>query len=116
VRVEARLFVRMKRGFCNCFKGVADDDEVDRLTDFEFLGGPSQPLGPGRPVRFADMAGRMRAFTVDSAAAPSRHAVSVVIAKNCDALVAMLLSDRDAVSPDANIANLLPPTILATLP
>jgi hypothetical protein len=73
---EARLFVRMKRGFCNCFKGVADDDEVDRLTDFEFLGGPSQPLGPGRPVKFADMGGRMRAFAVDSAEVPYRRAVS----------------------------------------
>jgi hypothetical protein len=113
---EARLFIRMKRGFCNCFRGVADDDEVDRLTDFEFLGGPSQPLGPGRPLRLADMAGRMRAFTVDSGAAPSRRAVSLVVAKNCDALVVTLISDRDAVFPDANIANLLPPTILATLP
>ena len=42
--LEARLFVRAKRGFCNCFQGVADDAEVDRLTDFEFLGGPSRPL------------------------------------------------------------------------
>jgi hypothetical protein len=113
---EARLFVRMKRGFCNCFKGVADDDEVDRLTDFEFLGGPSQPLGPGRPVKFADMGGRMRAFAVDSAEVPYRHAVSLVVSRDCDALVATFISDREAVSPDANIANLLPPKILANLP
>ena len=30
--LEARLFVRAKRGFCNCFQGVADDAEVDRLN------------------------------------------------------------------------------------
>jgi len=106
----------MKRGFCNCFQGVADDDEVDRLTDFEFLGGPSRPLEPGHPVKFSDMAGRMRAFTVQSAEASSRQAVSLVVAKDCDALVATLIYDRDASFPNANMIKLLPPKILATLP
>jgi len=113
---DARLFVRMKRGFCNCFQGVADDDEVDRLTDFEFLGGRSLPLGPGHPVKFADMSGRMRAFTVTNFEASSRHAVSLLVAKDCDALVATLIYDRDASFPNANMIKLLPPKILATLP
>ena len=30
--------VRPKIGFCNCDKGVADDDEVDRVTDLVLLG------------------------------------------------------------------------------
>jgi hypothetical protein len=114
---EARLFVRAKRGFCNCFQGVTDDAEVDRLTDFEFLGGGSRPLGPGRPVNLGDMAGRVRAFAVESAEAPSRRAVSFVVAKNCDALVATLVSDSAAAAAwDSRIADLLPRTILANLP
>ena len=52
--LEARLFVRVKRGFCNCFQGVADDAELDRLSDFTFLGGASRPLGPGRAIALGD--------------------------------------------------------------
>jgi hypothetical protein len=113
----ARLFVRVKRGFCNCVQGVADDAEVDRLTDFAFFGGPSRPLEPGQPVTFGDMSGRVRSFAIQSAEAPSRRAVSLVIAKNCDALVATIISDHAAsLASDSNAVDLLPRTILANLP
>jgi hypothetical protein len=112
---DAQLFIRVKRGFCNCLQGVADDAEVDRLTDFEFLGGPSRPLGAGHPVRFDDMAGRVRSFAVDST--QTRRAVSLVVAKNCDALVATLISGGAAsAAAAAKIVDLLPRTILANLP
>jgi hypothetical protein len=109
----AQLFVRVKRGFCNCFQGVADDAEVDRLTDFEFLGGASQPIGAGRRIRLDDLAGRMRAFTVDGAQAPTRRAVSLILAKDCDALVATWISEdarADVKGPES-----LPRTVLAGL-
>jgi hypothetical protein len=111
-----RLFVRVKRGFCNCVDGVADDAEVDRLTDFEFLGGPTRPLGPGRPIRLGDMAGRARSFAVDSAEAPSRRVDSVVVANRCDALVATFIADGPVSVSVSNIADLLPRTVLANLP
>ena len=116
--LEARLFVRVKRGFCNCFQGVADDAEVDRLTDFDFLGGPSRPLGPGRAIALGDMSGRMRSFAVDSAEVPSRRAVSLIVAKNCEALVATLIADREVAAADADAAilALLPRTLVANLP
>jgi hypothetical protein len=113
---EARLFIRVKRGFCNCLQGVADDAEVDRLTDFAFLGGPSRPLGSGQPVTFGDMSGRVRAFAIDRPEAPTRRAVSLVVAKDCDALVATIISDRAvSLASDSKIVDLLPPTILANL-
>ena len=114
---DAQLFIRVKRGFCNCFHGVADDAEVDRLTDFEFLGGSSRPLGAGQPVKFGDISGRVRSFAVDSAEAPTRRAVSLVVAKDCDALVATLISGDDALAAsDAKIVDFLPRTFLANLP
>jgi hypothetical protein len=113
----AQLFVRMKRGFCNCFQGVADDAEVDRLTDFAFFGAPSRPLGPGRAVALGAMSGRVRAFTRESAQAPSSRAVSLVLAKDCDALVATLISDQPlSAGADIHMTDLLPRTVLANLP
>jgi hypothetical protein len=112
---QAQLFVRIKRGFCNCFEGVADDAEVDRLTDFEVFGGPSRPLGAGRAIAIGDRSGRMRAFAVDGADAASRRAVSLVVAKDCEALVATLIADRGAVAEAAVLA-LLPRTLVANLP
>src|SRR5262249_28769425 len=29
------LFARTKTGFCNCFNGIADDDEIDRIGDVD---------------------------------------------------------------------------------
>jgi hypothetical protein len=113
--VEARLFVRVKRGFCNCFLGVADDAEVDRLTDFEFLGGAARPLGPGRAITLGDRSGRVRSFAIDGAQAPSRRAVLLVVAKDCEALVTTWISERAPAASDANIVDLLPRTILANL-
>jgi hypothetical protein len=107
----------VKHGFCNCFQGIADDAEVDRLTDFAFLGGPSRPLGPGRAITVGAMSGRARSFAVESAETLSRRAISLVVARNCDAVVATLISDgAGTAGADARIADLLPRTILANLP
>jgi len=116
--LEARLFARVKRGFCNCLQGVADDAEVDRMTDFEFFGGPSRPLGAGRAIMLGGRSGRVRSFAIESAVPPSRRAVSLVVANNCDALVATLIADREvaAAAADATILALLPRTLVANLP
>jgi hypothetical protein len=114
---DTRLFVRVKRGFCNCFQGVADDAEVDRLSDFEFFGGDARPLGPGRVLALGEFAGRMRAFAVENAEAPARRAVSFVLAKECDALVATLISDpAGQVGSETDLMGLLQPVALANLP
>src|SRR5207302_2489174 len=41
---EVELYVRPKIGFCNCDKGVADDDEVDRVIDLDLISERFAPL------------------------------------------------------------------------
>src|SRR5688500_6012072 len=32
---QVMLYVRAKIGFCNCAEGVADDEELERISDFD---------------------------------------------------------------------------------
>ena len=36
--VEVNLYLRAKVGFCNCTTGVSDDEELERLADFNLMG------------------------------------------------------------------------------
>ena len=47
------VLIRAKIGFCNCSTGVADDEELDRISDFELLGNQLTAQGPGRRSRSA---------------------------------------------------------------
>jgi hypothetical protein len=47
---EVRVYVRAKLGFCNCATGVATDDDLDRMSDFDLVGGDVTPLASGEPV------------------------------------------------------------------
>src|SRR5213083_2263096 len=47
---EVNLYIRAKIGFCNCTSGVADDDELDRISDYDLLGNQLSALGPGREI------------------------------------------------------------------
>ena len=49
---EVNLYLRAKIGFCNCVTGISDDDELDRMSDFDLVGGAT-PLGNGRPSPLA---------------------------------------------------------------
>ena len=60
---EVTVYVRAKIGFCNCTTGVSDDEELDRISDYDLLGNKLAALGPGRPIAVAWMKGRSRAFT-----------------------------------------------------
>ena len=55
---EINLYIRAKLGFCNCTTGVSDDDELNRLSDFNLIGDKFSFLGPGRPCRRGDRIGR----------------------------------------------------------
>ncbi len=50
---EINVYIRAKIGFCNCTTGVADDDELNRLSDVILMGEKIEHLGPGRPIRVA---------------------------------------------------------------
>src|SRR3954469_2211337 len=74
---EVTVYVRAKIGFCNCTTGVADDEELDRISDYDLLGNELAALGPGRPIAVAWMKGRSRAFTVGGPERPGPSAPSV---------------------------------------
>ena len=96
---EINLYVRAKIGFCNCTTGVADDDELDRISDFTLMGEGVANLGPGRPIGVAWMKGRSRSYTVATPIRAGRSALSVGFNDRCDAIVATAVVGRDR--PDA---------------
>jgi len=86
---EANLYLRAKIGFCNCTTGVADDDELDRLTDFRLMGDKLVVAGSGHPVDVAWMKGRSRAYV--AASGRGRSALAVAFNDRCDAIVATVV-------------------------
>lgn len=88
------VYIRPKVGFCNCYTGVADDDEIDRVGDVSLIGESYRALEPGKPVAISDMAGRSRAFVVDVAQSPPQYVIGIAVSKKCDAMVATIVSER----------------------
>jgi len=86
---EIEIYIRPKLGFCNCDRGVADDDEVDRVADLDLLSERFAPLEAGRVVRVADMAGRMRKYDLLMSDRSRRLAVGIAVSRRCDLLVAV---------------------------
>jgi hypothetical protein len=85
---EVHVYLRAKLGFCNCATGVANDDDLDRMSDFDLVGGDVVPLAAGRPVRIGTMNGRDRGYALASANVLGRSALSVVFNDRCDMVVA----------------------------
>ena len=81
------VYLRSKIGFCNCATGVADDSELERLSDFNLLGGKPVALASGGPVDIAWMKGRSRAYAM-SGFLDRGSMISVAFSNDCDALVA----------------------------
>jgi hypothetical protein len=95
---ETKLYLRAKLGSCNCANGVADDADLDRMSDFDLVGGEVSPLGAGRPIVVAWMKGRSRAYALTARNRPGRSAISIVFNDRCDMIVAtaVLAHDRPA--------------------
>jgi len=85
---EVKLYLRAKLGSCNCTTGVADDADLDRMSDFDLIGGEVSPLGAGRPVTIAWMKGRSRAYALAARDRPGKSAISIVFNDRCDMIVA----------------------------
>ena len=85
---EVSLYLRAKLGFCNCTTGVADDADLDRMGDFDLVGGEVSPLGPGRPITIAWMKGRSRTYVFTARNPPGKTAISVAFNDRCDMIVA----------------------------
>jgi hypothetical protein len=92
---EVKLYLRAKLGSCNCTTGVADDADLDRMSDFDLVGGEVSPLGAGRPITIAWMKGRSRAYALAARNRPGKSAVSVVFNDRCDMIVATVVLPHD---------------------
>src|SRR4051812_6228628 len=88
--VEVKLYLRPKIGFCNCQTGVADDDELDRVSDLDLVGSERSAVGPGRPITVHWMKGRSRGYTV--AGAPGTSVLSLAFNNRCDVIVGTVVA------------------------
>jgi hypothetical protein len=86
---DVELYVRPKAGFCNCDGGVADDDEVDRVTDLDLMSERFVALEPGKTIRFAGMPGRLRTYDLRMSDGSRHAAVGMAVSRRCDLLVAV---------------------------
>lgn len=86
---DIEVYVRPKIGFCNCDRGVADDDEVDRVADIDLISEQFVPLRDGDVVDVADMPGRIRAYDLRLPDGAQRAAIGIAVSRRCDLLVAV---------------------------
>ncbi|WP_426611383.1 hypothetical protein [Bradyrhizobium sp. McL0616] len=84
----AELYVRAKRGFCNCDRGVADDDEVDRVTDLDLVSPRFAATAPGEVVRVGELDGRARRYDLASWDGTHHPAIGIAVSRRCDLFVA----------------------------
>ena len=92
---EVNLYIRAKIGFCNCTTGVADDEELERLSDFDLMGSRIANLGAGRPIHVGWMNGRSRSYLISNPVRSGKAALSVAFNDRCDAIVATIVLDHD---------------------
>jgi hypothetical protein len=92
----AELYVRAKRGFCNCDRGVADDDEVDRVADIDLISPRFSAMAPGEEVGIGDMRGRARRYDLDMPDGARHAAIGVAVSRRCDLIVAAALGHGHA--------------------
>jgi hypothetical protein len=85
---EVNVYIRPKIGFCNCLTGVSDDNELDRLSDFNLMGGKPGVLGAGHEINIAWMKGRSRAYTVTEPYHAPGSVLAIAFNDRCDAIVA----------------------------
>lgn len=92
----AELYVRAKRGFCNCDRGVADDDEVDRVADIDLISPRFAAIAPGDEVGLGEMRGRARRYDLDTPGGTRNSAVGIAVSRRCDLFVAAAQVRGDA--------------------
>jgi hypothetical protein len=91
---QVTVYIRAKIGFCNCSTGVADDAELDRISDFELIGSWATAHAPGRAITVAWMKGRSRSFDAEAEMGAKVSALSVGLSQRCDAIVATAVVAR----------------------
>jgi len=91
---EVSFYIRPKIGFCDCYRGVSDDDEIDRVGDLAVLSDRYAPLAPGTTVSLGNnIQGRARHFAVYTSNRTRQYAIGIALSRKCDAIVATVVSD-----------------------
>ena len=93
------LYLRAKIGFCDCTLGVADDEALDRMSDFDLAGGNVAPRGDGRAISVGHMRGRSRVYALNAPAPRGWSVLSVAYNDRCDMVVATVLLPPDGPAP-----------------
>jgi hypothetical protein len=102
---DVNLYLRPKIGFCNCETGVADDEELDRVSDLDLVGSERSALGPGRPITVHWMKGRSRGYTVGAPSAKS--VLSLAFNSRCDVIVATVVAGDEPVAQEQAVLEFL---------
>jgi len=87
------LYIRPKAGFCDCYRGVTDDDDIDRVGDVVVLGQNYAPSAAGGNTTLIGLQGRARHFVVDAPGRTKLYAIGIALHRRCDAIVATAVSD-----------------------
>jgi hypothetical protein len=92
------LYVRVKVGFCDCTRGIHDDAELERISDFLVLASRVDAAAPGRRVEAIDLVGRSRPYRIVAAGPDQRRREALLYGLNsrCDAIVATAIHDGGA--------------------
>src|ERR1700749_1701409 len=90
------LYVRPKIGFCNCDTGVADDYEVDRVSDLDLMSQSFAPQQAGKVIRISDMTGRVRSYHLWMVDGSKHTAVGFALSHRCDLMVAVAQGEGNA--------------------
>ena len=69
---------------------MADDEELDRVSDLDLVGSDRKALGPGRPITVHWMKGRSRGYAVGAPA--TKSVLSLAFNSRCDVIVATVLA------------------------
>jgi hypothetical protein len=93
--VEVNLYLRPKIGFCNCDTGVADEAELDRVSDLELFSPKFFGLTHGDDIRVGWMRGLSRIYQVDIPFAQPRPILAMAFSNVCDVMVATVVAPLD---------------------
>jgi hypothetical protein len=103
--IDVNLYLRPKIGFCNCQTGVADDEELDRVSDVDLVGSEGAALGPGRPITVHWMKGRSRGYKVSSPS--TKPVLSLAFNNRCDVIVATVVAGDEPVAQEQAVLKFL---------
>ncbi|WP_315833727.1 hypothetical protein [Bradyrhizobium prioriisuperbiae] len=105
---DVEVYIRPKIGFCsNCATGVADDDEVDRVTDLDLISTRFSPMAEGAAIQVADLKGRARNYQLTKADGSVRAAEGIALSQSCDLIVAVVVGDASSHTAQDAVRELL---------